>query len=211
MIRKIRRNRVHFEKMLIAIFLIIVMTMSMALTVCAYTACGYKLNGSWEDEYYYISDSSDGYGALSDNAIEAWNNAVNSKTGHPLDIDLSETSDSDARSTRVVISPLDRGPDGYAGFTYYYDVSYSGVWRVINYGGYPNENYQSGSAVINKYYTDNYSDARAQNVIMHEIGHVFGLAHSSDTSSLMVDSIASKTSLVTPQTDDVNGVRYIYE
>ena len=211
MIVKEKSNSVQINKMLIAVFLIITITMSMALTVRAYTVCGYKLNGSWEDEYYYVSDSSDGYGALSDDAIEAWNNAVNSLTGHPLDIDLSETSDSDARSTRVVISPLDRGPDGYAGFTYYYDVSYSGVWRVINYGGYPNENYQSGSAVINKYYTDNYSDARAQNVIMHEIGHVFGLAHSSDTASLMVDSIAGKTSLVTPQTDDINGVRNIYE
>lgn len=206
-----RNGAFRFGKVFITLLIVIVMTMSLSLTAYAYSVCGYMLQGSWEDEYYFVNDRSDGYGALSDDAIEAWNNAVNSTTGHSLDIDLSETSDSDGRSTRVVISPLDRGPDGYAGFTYYYDVSYSGEWRVINYGGYPNENYQSGSAVINRYYTDNYSDARAQNIIMHEIGHVFGLSHSSDTSSLMVDSIASKTSLVTPQSDDVNGVRYIYE
>jgi len=46
---------------------------------------------------------------------------------------------------------------------------------------------------------------------MHEMGHIFGLMHSSVTTALMDASIAGKTSLVPPQSDDISGVRYIYE
>jgi len=114
-----QKNRIHIGKITISTFLAFTIMTSLTLSAYAYYDCGYKLQGSWEDEYYFINDRSGGYGALADDAVEEWNDAVNSKTGHPLDIDLSETSDGDARSTRVVISPLDRGPDGYAGFTYY--------------------------------------------------------------------------------------------
>lgn len=179
----------------------------------AYNVCGNKLKGSWEDEYYYVSDRTEGYGALADAAVAAWNDAVDKTSSSSLDIDLTETRNGSARSTRVVISPLDRGPDGYWGYTYYYDVNIFGEWKVLNYGGYPEQNYQAGSSVINKYYTDNASDVRTQNVIMHEMGHIWGLTHSDDdteSSSLMWEDIVSRTKLVEPQADDIKGVRAIY-
>lgn len=202
------------KKKLIALFLAAVMCMSMCISAHAYATFGYYLKGFWGDDYYYVDDRSDGYGALVDDAISAWNGAVDVDGYYILDIDLTETTDGDARTTRVVVSPLDRGATGWAGFAYYYDVSLLGEWSCINYGDYPDQNYQAGSAVINRYYTDGYSDVRTQNVIMHEIGHIFGLAHSSkstDNGSLMYDGIASIYKLREPQADDVAGIRAVYE
>lgn len=200
-----------------ALQMTVAFTLAVAFSVSvasAYNVCGNKLKGSWEDEYYYVSDRTEGYGSLVDDAVAAWNDAIDSTSSSSLDIDLTETSNGSARTTRVVISPLDRGPDGYWGYTYYYDVNIFGEWEVLNYGGYPGQNYQAGSAVINKHYTDSASDARTQNVIMHEMGHIFGLMHSdydTESSSLMWEDIVSRTKLVEPQADDIRGVRSIYD
>ncbi|MCQ2524493.1 MAG: matrixin family metalloprotease [Lachnospiraceae bacterium] len=189
----------------------LLLSLSVTKLCYAYATFGYKLKGSWHKEYYYVSDKSDDYGNIATKAVKSWNSAVKSEKNHSLNINLSQTSSGSDKSTRVVISPLDRGPDGYSGFTYYYNVDIFGEWKPINYGGYPNKNYQSGSAVINKYYTDSYSDEKKQNVIMHEMGHIFGLKHSTNSKSLMIENITSKSTLITPQADDVSGVRSIYE
>lgn len=202
------------KKKLTALFLTLVMCMTLCVPALAYSTFGYHLKGTWFGEYYYVDNRSDGYGVLSDAAVDAWNEAVEFQGENTLDIDLIETTNGDSKKTRVVISPLDRGADGYLGFAYYYDVNPFGEWTCINYGGYPNQNYQSGSAVINRYYTDSLSDAKTQNVMMHEIGHILGLAHSSagsDDGSLMYKGISSVSNLREPQTDDISGVRDIYE
>ena len=204
MIGKNQDTRRKVVQMTLAFTLVVAFSVSAA---SAYNVCGNKLKGSWEDEYYYVSDRTEGYGALVDDAVDRTSTSS-------LDIDLTETSNGSARSTRVVISPLDRGPDGYWGYTYYYDVNIFGEWEVLNYGGYPGQNYQAGSAVINKYYTDSASDARTQNVIMHEMGHIWGLMHSdpdTESSSLMWEDIVGRTVLVEPQADDIRGVRSIYD
>lgn len=198
----------------LAISLVFALSVPLCICAAAYATCGYHFKGTWFGEYYYVDDRSDGYGELADAAIEAWNDAVEFEGDGTLDIDLIETTDGDSMKTRIEVSPLDRGADGIAGFTYYLDVDSSGVWSYINFGGYPNKNYQAASTVINRTYTDNYTDAKTQNVIMHEIGHAFGLSHSSTTSddgALMYKSITSVSRLRTPQEDDVNGVRDIYE
>lgn len=211
-----KRTYQNAHKWMLAMVLVCTLLTGLIIPAQAYSAWNYHMKGSWQYEYYYVDGREDGYGERSDDAVKAWNDAVDARTNWTslkpsLDIRLSETNDGSARTTRVVISPLDRGPDGYAGFTYYYDVDGRGTWSVINYGGYPNQNYQSGSAVINRHYTDNYSNVRQQNVIMHEMGHIFGLMHSENSSALMWESIAGKTTLVKPQSDDVAGVRSIYE
>ena len=211
MIGKNHDTRRKVVQMTLAFTLVVAFSVSAA---SAYNVCGNKLKGSWEDEYYYVSDRTEGYGALVDDAVTAWNDAVDRTSTSSLDIDLTETSNGSARSTRAVISPLDRGPDGYWGYTYYYDVNIFGEWEVLNYEGYPGQNYQAGSAVINKYYTDSASDARTQNVIMHEMGHIWGLMHSdpdTESSSLMWKDIVDRTVLVEPQADDIRGVRSIYD
>lgn len=185
----------------------------------AYVTCGYKLKGSWYDDYYYVSPSSVtynsktvNYGDIADDAVAAWNDAVDSSSGHSLDIELTETTNGSASTTRVVVSPIDRGATGWRGFTYYYDYSIlTGEWSTVNYGGYPDQNYQAGSAVINLYYVHSNATWKIQNTMMHEMGHIFGLKHSSTEGALMISSSASYTELTPPQSDDISGVRAIYE
>lgn len=128
-----------------------------------------------------------------------------------MDIELTETNNSSSTSTRVVISPINKGATGWREYTYYYNYNIStGQWYTVNYGEYPNQNYQSGSAVINVYYVQDNPSWKIQNTIMHEMGYIFGLMHSSVSGALMSASSASYTSIKLPQADNKNGVRAIY-
>jgi hypothetical protein len=55
----------------------------------------------------------------------------------------------------------------------------------------------------------NLSGAKQQVVTAHEIGHVIGLGHSADQSSLMFFDVSSKTKLGLSQ-DDIDGLTYLY-
>ena len=212
--RIILREKRFFVYLMIGIVLV-----SLSVSAQAYSTCGYKLKGSWWDERYYVTSQSVNYngsvvhyGNITSSAVSAWNNAVNSSSGHSLDISLQQTTQGLSANTRVVVLPENRGATGWRGFTYYYDYdSMTDEWNVINPGGYPNQNYRSGFAVINVHYVHNNSSWKIQNTIMHEMGHAFGLKHSSISGALMVSNSADYTSLKLPQSDDVNGVRHIYE
>lgn len=203
----------------ISIILSCILIISSTIPAYAYTTCGYKLKGSWYDEYYYVplkvityNGTTVDYEAITQGAVTWWNAKVQASTGHSLDINLSETSNGSALTTRVAVSVLDRGATGWRGHTYYHDYNFwTGTWYDVNYGGYPDQNYRSGSAVINLYYVHSNPSWKIKNTIMHEMGHIFGLKHSSVTGALMVSDSANYTSLHVPQTDDINGVRSIYE
>ena len=116
----------RFLKYISCLAIVCVLLTTIAVPAYAYVKCGYKLKGSWYDDHYYISDTSVtynnttvNYGSISDDAVSAWNDAVDSSSGHSLDIDLSETTNGSASTTRVVVSPTDRGATGWRGFTYY--------------------------------------------------------------------------------------------
>ena len=71
-----------------------------------------------------------------------------------------------------------------------------------------------GYKLKGSWYDDHYyiSDTSVTyNTIMHEMGHIFGLKHSTTTGALMVSNSASYTELTLPQSDDISGVRAIYE
>lgn len=190
----------------------------MTASVNAYEVFGYKLKGTWSNKYYHVSANSVtyngktvNYGSIAASAVSSWNAAVNSTSGNPLDINLSKTTNGSSPDARVVISPLDRGKDGWRGHAYYYDYNpLTGNWSTINYGGYPNKDYQSGSAVINLFYVHSDPAWKIQNTMMHEMGHIFGLKHVFVSGPLMYETSASYTSLKIPQNDDISGVRSIY-
>ena len=69
----------------------------------------------------------------------------------------------------------------------------------------------------NRYYADAYSAAKRQSVMVHELGHAFGLAHSSGSNCLSVPIMQPDTATRwdlchwnTPQSDDVNGINFLY-
>ncbi len=68
---------------------------------------------------------------------------------------------------------------------------------------------------INHSYTGGYSAAAVQSVSAHELGHALGLAHSSGAVLMNPNTYGSNSrwetySINTPQSDDVNGVKAIY-
>jgi hypothetical protein len=208
---KRKRNLFVFALVLVFIF-------QMTASVNAYQVIGYKLKGTWSNKYYYIPASSVtyngktvNYGSITANAVSSWNSAVNATSSNPLNINLSKTTNGSSPDTRVVITPLDRGNTGWRGHTYYHDYDpATGSWSTINYGDYPNKNYQSGSAVINLYSVHSDPSWKIKNTIMHEMGHIFGLKHVLVSGPLMYKYSARYTSLKTPQSDDVSGIRSIY-
>jgi hypothetical protein len=73
--------------------------------------------------------------------------------------------------------------------------------------------YTNVMAELNAYFTQNYPAGEAQGVAAHELGHVFGLAHDTDTCNLMYPTTNIRwgyCGVSTPQTDDVNGINALY-
>lgn len=67
----------------------------------------------------------------------------------------------------------------------------------------------SANSSLNRYYTNDYSWADRRGVWAHEMGHVFGLGHTSQTGRIMYH--CSRCSGVsTPQYDDLLGVNVLY-
>jgi len=77
--------------------------------------------------------------------------------------------------------------------------------------------YSTGQVYLNYYYTQNYSDAKAQSPSAHEFGHVAGLAHTSScvlmnpyTSGAYARWSSQCNYINTPRSDDINGVNAQY-
>lgn len=49
-----------------------------------------------------------------------------------------------------------------------------------------------------------------KSTISHEIGHALGLAHTNNSATIMYTYGNPSRTVITPQTDDINGVKYLY-
>ncbi|WP_060669272.1 matrixin family metalloprotease [Oceanobacillus caeni] len=77
-----------------------------------------------------------------------------------------------------------------------------------------NVNYNTKTKVVTKYagYLNDYAVKNskvAQSTAVHELGHALGIAHNNGTS--IMNSNRDRNKMITPQTDDVNGVKSIYK
>jgi len=87
-------------------------------------------------------------------------------------------------TTHITTKYADFGDSGWAGYAYICNTS-----NQCNNSTAYNSTYKSCEARLNAYYiTRNpsfYTDAEVQKLAMHELGHCYSLAHSSDPTSVM--------------------------
>lgn len=82
------------------------------------------------------------------------------------------------------------------------------------YYGKMNTTYNTKTKVVTKFagYLNDYAIKNskvAQSTAVHELGHALGIAHNNGTS--IMNSKRDRNKMITPQTDDVNGVKNIYK
>jgi len=130
--------------------------------------------------YYYIQQGNISYNDMIVVSISKWNIAAQ----------VCATSSNN--DTDFYIYSKDYGNTSWAGKCYYPCLVNSLIQKKIQ---------------INQYHlgTDGYYTI---NVTLHELGHMYGLDHSTQASSVM-KSIADP-SVLDPNSDDINGVNSIY-
>lgn len=148
---------------------------------------------------------------------------------------ISSISISSASVFLTGVSAVDNGEIRYGGSTQYttartYSINtWNGLGEVniapdtiytvedLNYGDYYDSDttaagyYQPTSVGadrlrFNRYYLDNYTDAKKKNVALHELGHALGLAHST-TGNVMYSKVAGTTLL---GYNDIDSYNYLY-
>lgn len=100
----------------------------------------------------------------------------------------------------------------------YGNVEWSGETKISRNMVYPYHVYQA-TIKINTYKTDGYTWDKRKNVIAHEFGHVWVLLENNDypiygiNKSIMIGYDYTRYDVhgvITPQTDDINGVKNLY-
>jgi hypothetical protein len=138
------------------------------------------------------------YGAVADDSVFAW-------TVTPTPIGFT-------RVTSGYHATIRQGNFG--------NVGYDGITQRTT-GGNPTCSNGVWSTALtawwNTHYTNGYSALKRQSVMVHELGHVLGLAHSGSGGCGTVPIMHPTTQrrfdechLFSPTTDDVNGVNFIY-
>jgi len=166
----------------------------------------YRLIGGVGDygnnkRYYYIGNPDAYQRNQTVNAMTKWVNSNGGLTYTP--ISFRETTNRPDSVIDIMFSNL--GSTGWYGLTEWYRSGSS----LTSSSGTPLGNWSWANLSINDYY---YSDMRnydtnTERVVSHEIGHAFGLAHNTDSTSVMRDSWPQ---VLAPSKKDLDEITSMY-
>jgi hypothetical protein len=174
----------------------LLLILAVALALPASTLAFNVLGGKWSSaggghvKYWIYSGGAD---------KTAWQNAITSWNNSPTPIWMVSAGKADAENL------------GLRSVT-----NNSVVWDGIAYLSPCNACTDTyADARLNKFFTDGYGAAKRQSVTEHEMGHVFGLAHTAgqvlmNPSTCGANSRWCTFSINTPRQDDVDGINAIY-
>ncbi|MFD0318016.1 matrixin family metalloprotease [Streptomyces flavalbus] len=153
----------------------------------------YGING----QYYWLdSTASNSHPVAIENGVNHWNNTTDTKVWYVSTLDKSKS--------RMDFYRQSSTSNSYCAVTYWYidtsRVSASDtdwVWGKVTIDPLLADASRCGSS------------GHRDGIIAHEVGHVMGLAHNSNSSSLMYTYV-SGTTVDAPIGDDRNGINYLY-
>ncbi|BFT71229.1 matrixin family metalloprotease [Paenibacillus sp. P36] len=166
-----------------AISLAVFTVLFISHSVNAYNLQGHKFTS--HTFHYYDGTLSDFYDESSDVAMDNWWDT-------PTQIGFTPTSD--VNSADINITGAYYGNNGTTASTL--------IWK---------QNGIASKAEIRANYSemDGIEDFKKAATFTHELGHVFGIDHVSSKSQIMYGYLTGRT-VYTPQSDDINGVNFLY-
>lgn len=150
---------------------------------------------------YWIASSAAGYTGSIDAAMRNWIN-TSSRIGVRTPLYWTKTTTKSA--ARMEVHAVNLPTAGYCAKTYHYKQG-----ALVTPWTGPNQNWVWGKFDINAgiYWTSGCTNR--QGIISHEMGHVFGLAHNGDSSTLMYTYVAG-TGVLWATVDEANGINALY-
>jgi hypothetical protein len=109
-------------------------------------------------------------------------------------------------NTQIDFYTENYGSTGWFGFTFYFNAN-----GADNSGGYPTKNYTFCTIKLNTYTGFTPMKNTWTGITTHEIGHAFGLSHYSGSSSLMNADIAYMNTPTAITSDEISGIRSLYQ
>lgn len=183
-------GRFHGRLILVILATIILIPAFFSKGAAAYLLEGCKWPGY---TIYWYTDTTGDYETQTTNSALAW-----SATPTRISTSFSTTNQ------WIIVHAVNNGNDGHPGITYYLCTP-TGAFQQPTVSDY------------NTSYTDFYSSAEKQNVMVHELGHAIGLGHSGSApppcpQPIMYPNVSTYETCGenTPQQDDINGINALY-